>query len=70
MREYYTPTLENRAQPGDVWIENIRKTFPTETTLDEVLTKKLRNRSKTVEHKTDFNNLETLLFRYLKKATG
>lgn len=70
MREYYTPTLKNRAQPGAAWIESIRQQFPTETTLDEVLTKKLRNRSRTVEHKTDFSDLETRLFAYLKKATG
>lgn len=67
---YYTPTLENRAQPSEQWIEKVRSRFPVEKALDEVLTRKLRNRSKPVDHKTDFSNLETLLFKYLKKATG
>ena len=66
---YYTPTLENRAQPNEQWIETVRTRFPVEKTLDEVLTRKLRNRSKPVDHKTDFSNLETQLSAYLKKIT-
>ncbi len=67
---YYTPTLQNRAQPNKAWIDNIRKRFPTETVLDQVLTKKLYARSKTKKHQTDFSNLESRLLDYLKGVTG
>lgn len=67
---YYTPTLKNRAQPSIEWIKQIRQQFPVEKTLDEVLTRKLKNRSNPVDHKTDFTNLEIRLFAYLKKTTG
>lgn len=70
MPQYYTPTLANRAKPSDAWIENIRRQFPVEKALDEVLSKKLHNRGKTVEHKTDFSHLEISLLRYLKGITG
>ncbi len=67
---YYTSTLKHRAQPTSDWIKQIRKRFPIEKSLDDVLTRKLENRSKPVDHLTDFSNLETLLNKYLKNTTS
>ncbi|RLA47334.1 MAG: phosphotransferase family protein [Gammaproteobacteria bacterium] len=65
-----TTTLKLRSQPTPEWIESIRTTYPVEKTLDEVLTKKLVNRTQTGAHKTDFNELETRLINYVKSVSG
>ena len=65
----YTPTLEQRANPTAEWIQSIQKKFPVEKSIDEVLTRKLQNRSKPTDHATDFSSLETQLVSYLKKIT-
>lgn len=66
----YTQTLENRAQPSPEWIESVRANYPVESTLDDVLTTKLRNRTRTGAHKTDFEALEQRLIAYIKSVTG
>ena len=66
----YTKTLENRAQPSPEWIESVRATHTVESTLDDVLTTKLRNRTRSGAHKTDFGALEQRLIAYLKSVTG
>lgn len=66
----YTQTLKNRAQPSPAWIESVRANYPVESTLDDVLTTKLRNRTRTGAHKTDFEALEQRLIAYIKSVTG
>ena len=66
----YTNTLKNRAQPTPEWIADIKASYPLESCLDDILTKKLIKRSKNLEHLTDFSKLEPLLIAYLKQATG
>ena len=66
----YTKTLENRARPSAEWIESVRASYPVESTLDDVLTTKLRNRTRAGAHKTDFAELEERLIAYIKSATG
>lgn len=69
MNNYYTPTLHHRAKPDAQWIEQIRARYPVESALDEVLSKKLRKRAQSTEHRTDFSDLETRLIAFLKTAT-
>lgn len=66
----YTKTLELRARPSPEWIDAIRATYPVEKTLDDVLTKKLINRTRSGAHKTDFSELEARLVSYVKSVTG
>ena len=66
---YYTQTLKNRAHPDRAWIEQIRSRYPVERTIDEVLSKKLANRSHSAAHRTDFEHMETRLLDYLRAAT-
>ncbi len=66
----YTQTLKNRAQPSPAWIESVRANYPVESTLDDVLTTKLRNRTRTGAHKTDSEALEQRLIAYIKSVTG
>lgn len=66
----YTPTLANRTKPTAAWISEVRRRYPVERSVDEVFTRKLMNRSKTTEHKTDFGLLETRLRAFLQQETG
>ncbi|OUS11475.1 hypothetical protein A9Q89_08310 [Gammaproteobacteria bacterium 53_120_T64] len=65
-----TETLRLRDQPTAEWIAAIRARYPVETAIDNVLTRKLRNRTQTAAHQTDFEHLETHLVSYLKHTTG
>ena len=65
-----TETLRLRNQPTDEWIAAIRARYPVETAIDNVLTRKLRNRTQTAAHQTDFEHLESRLVSYLKTTTG
>ncbi|MGK2915498.1 MAG: phosphotransferase family protein [Porticoccaceae bacterium] len=67
---HYTKTLSLRANPTEDWIAAIRRDYPVESALDEVLTRKLRNRSRTAAHKTDVDELYRRLLAYLQRATG
>jgi aminoglycoside phosphotransferase (APT) family kinase protein len=66
----YTLTQRLRATPTDAWIREIRARFPVEAALDEVMTRKLENRRKGLEHVIDFSGLGERLTGYLRKATG
>jgi len=66
----YTPTLAQRSQPSEQWIEQIRASYPVEKAIDEVFTRKLHNRLKPVEHTMDFSKLQERLQRFLKDETG
>lgn len=66
----YTPTLANRANPTAAWISEVRGRYPVERAVDEVFTRKLVNRSRTPEHRTDFDVLETRLRAFLQQQTG
>ncbi len=66
----HTTTSKLRSQPTPNWIETIRTTYPVEKTLDDVLTQKLVNRTKSGAHKTDFGELETRLVDYVKSVSG
>ena len=66
----YTDTLGLRSRPTPAWIKSIRVAYPVEKTLDDLLTRKLTNRTRTGAHKTDFNELESRLVSYVKAVTG
>ena len=65
-----TETLRLRDQPSAEWIAAIRARYPVETAIDNVLTRKLRNRTQTAAHQTNFEDLESRLVTYLKNTTG
>jgi len=65
-----TETLQLRDQPTAEWIAAIRARYPVETAIDNVLTRKLRNRTQTAAHQTNFEHLEARLVTYLKNTTG
>lgn len=65
-----TETLRLRAQPTAEWIAAIRARYPVEAAIDNVLTRKLRNRTQTTAHQTNFEHLESHLVTYLKNRTG
>lgn len=65
-----TETLRLRDQPTAEWIATIRARYPVETAIDNVLTRKLRNRTQTAAHQTNFEDLESHLVSYLKNTTG
>lgn len=66
----YTQSQRLRATPTEAWIRTIRERFPVEAALDEVMTRKLENRRKSVEHLSDFSGLAERLVGYLRHATG
>ncbi|MGK2915631.1 MAG: phosphotransferase family protein [Porticoccaceae bacterium] len=66
----YTLTQQQRSHPQPEWIAEIRRRFPVERALDQVLTSKLVNRGNSVEHKMDFSGLPAKLDGYLKQQTG
>ena len=59
-----------RAAPTPEWIDDIRARFPVERTIDEVLSRKLRNRARPAEHHTDVTALGERLEAYLHRVTG
>ena len=65
-----TETLRLRDQPTAEWIAAIRARYPVEAAIDNVLTRKLRNRTQTAAHQTNFEDLESHLVIYLKNTTG
>ncbi|MBL4782071.1 MAG: phosphotransferase family protein [Porticoccaceae bacterium] len=65
-----TETLRLRDQPTAEWIAAIRARYPVEAAIDNVLTRKLRNRTQTEAHQTNFADLESHLVSYLKNTTG
>ncbi|MBQ0718886.1 MAG: phosphotransferase family protein [Gammaproteobacteria bacterium] len=67
---HYTPTLANRAQPSAQWIEKMRASYPVESAVDEVFTRKLHSRLKPVEHTMDFSKLQQPLLEFLQGETG
>ncbi|MBV1932623.1 MAG: phosphotransferase family protein [Porticoccaceae bacterium] len=69
MNNYYTTTQANRAKPSDDWIADIRKSYPVEKAIDEVFTRKLRNRNKAAGQNLDFTRLQKPLEEFLKKQT-
>lgn len=66
----YTPTLAERTQPSERWIEQMRANYPVERAIDEVFTRKLHNRLKPVEHTMDFSKLQEPLLTFLQGETG
>ena len=70
MNNYYTSTQANRANPTDDWIADVREHYPVEKAIDEVFTRKLRNRSKAAGQNLDFTRLQKPLEEFLKKQTG
>lgn len=66
----YTPAQRVRAAPSSEWIAAIRARFPVERTIDEVLTRKLENRARPAEHRTDFGQLAARLEAYLFRVAG
>lgn len=65
----YTPTQRLRAAPTADWIAAIRARFPVESHLDQVLTRKLENRARPAEHRTDFESLAERLGAWLRHVT-
>lgn len=65
-----TPTQRLRATPTPEWIREIRARFPVEPAIDEVMTRKLENRRKGLEHLSDFSGLADKLTRYLRQDSG
>ena len=59
----YTPAQRLRAAPTPAWIATIRARFPVERSIDEVLTRKLENRARPAEHRTDFGQLAARLVK-------
>ena len=70
MDNYYTATQANRALPTDEWIAEIRGRYPVENTVDEVFTRKLKQRHGTAGQDMDFTRLHTPLLNFLKNQTG
>ncbi len=66
----YTPTLAERTQPSEQWIDQMRANYPVESAIDEVFTRKLHNRLKPVEHTMDFSKLQEPLLHFLQGETG
>ena len=66
----YTPTLAERTQPSQQWIQQVRISYPVERAIDEVFTRKLHNRLRPVEHIMDFSTLQAPLLHFLKEETG
>lgn len=65
-----TPTQRLRAAPTAEWIRQIRERFPIESLLDDILTRKLENRARPGEHRTEFGDLAERLTTFLRTATG
>ena len=65
-----TQSQRLRANPTSDWIRSVRERFPVESALDEVMTRKLENRRKGLEHKSDFTDLAERLTSYLRQHTG
>lgn len=70
MNNYYTSTQGNRANPGEDWIADIRRRYPVEKAIDEVFTRKLRNRNQAAGQNLDFTRLQEPLEEFLKQQTG
>lgn len=66
----YTPAQRLRSAPTPEWIAALRARFPVERSIDEVLTRKLENRARPAEHRTDFGQLAARLEAYLRRVTG
>lgn len=66
----YTETLGLRAHPDDHWIAAVRRGYPVERALDEVLTRKLRRRGHSAAHKTDVDTLHSRLLDWLRQTTA
>jgi len=66
----HTPAQRLRAAPTPAWIASIRARFPVERSIDEVLTRKLENRTRPAEHGTDVGRLAARLEAYLRRVTG
>jgi aminoglycoside phosphotransferase (APT) family kinase protein len=66
----FTPTQDLRAAPTAEWIRQIRARFPIESPLDQILTRKLENRARPGEHRTEFADLAQRLAGYLRRSTG
>jgi len=66
----YTLNQRLRAKPTDEWIGALRARYPVEPAIDEVMTRKLVNRRRGLEHLSDFRGLHERLTAYLHKATG
>ncbi|MGH8517472.1 MAG: phosphotransferase family protein [Panacagrimonas sp.] len=65
-----TLTQRLRATPTPEWIREMRARYPVEPAIDEVMTRKLENRRKGLEHVSDFASLAERLTQYLRKDTG
>lgn len=65
-----TQSQRRRANPTSEWIQEVRTRFPVESSLDEVMTRKLEHRRKGLEHLSDFADLAERLTGYLRKNTG
>jgi aminoglycoside phosphotransferase (APT) family kinase protein len=65
----HTSTQQLRAKPTDQWIRDMQARYPVEPAIDEVMTRKLRNRRKGLEHVSDFSGLHERLTAYLQRAT-
>lgn len=65
-----TLTQQLRATPTPEWIREIRARYPVEASIDEVMTRKLENRRKGLEHSSDFSALADKLTEYLRRDSG
>ncbi len=70
MNKYYTDTLTKRAQPTPDWIAQVRARFPVEKAIDEVFTRKLKNRTQAPRQGMDFTRLQQPLLHFLREQTG
>ena len=70
MNRYYTDTLAERAQPSAEWIAQVRARFPVEKAIDEVFTRKLKNRAQASRQEMDFTRLQKPLEKFLRDQTA
>ncbi len=70
MNRYYTDTLAERAQPTAEWIAQVRARFPVEKAIDEVFTRKLKNRAQASRQEMDFTRLQKPLEKFLRDQTA
>lgn len=61
------PILDEKSKPSDAWIAELRRRYPTERTVDETLTAKLRNRGGPPHRPQTVASVVDRLTRFLEK---
>jgi aminoglycoside phosphotransferase (APT) family kinase protein len=61
------PIVDNKQNPSVEWIESLRRKFPTERTVDETLTGKMRQRSGPRHQPQSVDNVRKKLSAFLEK---